>query len=295
MTAKNGSGNPGAGSAPVPAKKVTLEDVLGTANFEPYRLASEVAKSYEVVGNHSTFNPNVMGRGLYRALQGIYSEIPNQDDKLELQMMDALQKSLQSGSLTRQSFEATLEHAKSFLGPYLNRIRGTLEDSHYKLMAMGALQNPEMFAALGGKLAAHPSATRAVELGKMLKDIEDELKSNDLSNIGSYFGRLKSKSRIDAYVSEGVKAGKTEAEARAEVTTTLNSGEKAYQALVGGLSQDMKRGHQQLIQKLVANGLYTAAQGIDVGHIKSVMATAAPYDVLALIPRGKNDNGYIEQ
>lgn len=270
-----------------PANKVKLEEVLGTSNFQPYQQGSLLVKNYQRMGTHPTFNPNVLGRGLLNSLQGIYSTIPYQDEKEELQMlMHGLQSALQSNSLTRQGFEDTLEHLKSFFGPYLKTITGSLEDSHYRMMSMHALSDRDNFGEIADKISAHPSATRASELGKMLKEVGDDIKDNKLDKIGTYYSRLASPSAVQAHV----KAGNTEAEA----TKIVESGKKAYQSIVGSLNENMKYAHQRKIQEIVGNGFYRESQKIDIGHIRSTMAAAQPYDVLALIPTGRNAGGYAE-
>ncbi len=267
---------------PLQAPKISLDQVLSSTNFTAYQMVAGIIKNYEQMGNHPSFNPNVVGRGLYNALGEMQADTPNKGDKLELGLLlDALQKNLQNGTLTKQSFEATLEHAKTFLGPYANKLKGNLEESHYKAMVMGVLRNQEMFGGLYATLITHPTATRAARLGNILKEVEDNIKKQDISSISKYYSKLMSPNAVADYV----KSGKTPEEAQ----KIVDSGKKAYESLIGSLDDRMKTEHQKVIQQLVANAFYMETGKIDLGHIKTTMAGALPHDILALMPYGRRN------
>ncbi len=262
-----------------PAKKISLDEVLNSTNFGAYQMASSLVKNYERLGDHPSFNPNLVGAGLYKALQEFQAEISNKDEKLEVGLLlDALQKNLQNNTLTKKSFEDTLEHVKSFLGPYVNKVKGGLEEGHYRTMAMRALQDKEMYGSLYAKIAAHPTAQRAAQLGGLFKEIGEQAKKGDVSTLSTYYQKLASPKTLDDHI----KSGKTPEEAK----TIVDSGKKAYESLVGTLGEDMKAAHQQYIQKLVGNGFYKETQKIDVGHLKTTISGAAPHDILTLMPYG---------
>lgn len=285
------SGNRAGSAAPVAPsisnapKKASLEQVISSTNFPVYQRAAAVVKNYQQIGDTPEFNPNTLGKVLYGALSEMIAEVPNKEERQDVAMLlDVLQRHLQNNTLTREGFEATLQHTKAFMNHYAQKIKRSLEDGHYKTMALGVLQNKEVFSGLYSQLSAHPTAARASQLGSMLKDIEEAMKKNDLSGLSSYYQKLMTPNAVSDYVG----AGKTAEQANAIVA----SGGKAYQSLVNSLSEGMKAEHQAFIHKLVGQGYYQAAQRIDLGHIKNVIGNADPADLLALIPQGRQSAGY---
>ncbi|MCL5101219.1 MAG: hypothetical protein M1348_01240 [Candidatus Parvarchaeota archaeon] len=275
-----------AASTPVAkSSKASLDHLLSSTNFPVYQRAAAVIKNYQQIMNTSDFNPNALGKVLYSALGEMVAEAPNKDERQDITiLMDALQRNLQNNSLTKEAFEATVEHARSFMTPYAQKVKDSLEESHYKNMALGILQNKKMFGDLYSKLSMHPSAARANQFGIMLTDIEGSIKKNDLSNISSYYMKLVSPTAVADYV----KTGKTKEEA----TKIVETGKKAYQALLSSLSDSMKAEHQAFLHKLIGQSYYQAAQKIDVGYIKNVMSSADSADILALIPQERQGMGY---
>ncbi len=277
-----------------PKQEILLEDILNATNFAVYHNAAAIALNYNRTGGHESFNLNAAGKNLYQVLSELVQEIPNKDERMDIAlMMDALQRHITNGSLTKQGFEDALNHAKAFLGPYAKKIKGALKEEHHRAMGVGLFLNSGMYGIALGDLVSkapgldyHTSGARAAELGTMLKELNDKVKSNDASNVDTYYDKLTSKGAVDNYV----KAGKGSEE---DAKAIIESGKKAYQSLVGSLKDDMKHEHQKYITNLLAQTYQREIQKVDYNHLKGLMDKLDPATFMALIPQAKSQ-GYEE-
>ncbi len=280
---------PGVGKASNVAKppaRASLEDLLSASHVAPYLDAAAFLNEYGRLKADEAANGNInyakMGSMLLSSLSDISKSMPAETRHQTEAIIYALNAGIQDGSLNDSALGAVADHVKLLLAPYAEKVKDSLSDGHYRQMAALVFHEKDRFGGLYNTMKTHYAGdpthqgniNNIVGIGLLIGDLESKIKNNSIEGLEGYFEKIAPNAAAGFK-----KAGYKDA----DINSLMDSGKKAYQALVSGLSESKKRDLQAHLYKEVFMPAFNSEMNkLDPNHIKSVINSASPVDLLAL-------------
>ena len=281
--------SPKAGNAPAkpvvqttaPAVKQSLDDLLSHTNSQPYMQLATAMQIYDRHKDKPKFNVNQVGTALYNSLGSIIQQHPGMDRQPEnALLLSNIKKNIDYGTFDNAKVAAVRSHTMKFIAPYWEDVKNALSDGEYKRMAEIAFVRKKDFPNLHNELASHDTAKNAAFFGVMLNQMSEDASARNTSNMLQYYNSMVDNIDLSVYK----KAGFTDAQA----SDLAKSAKDTYTKLVNGMTEQAREAHMKDMMGIASYKFSQHVKNVDVGHIKSKIGAAAPYEGLLLALQSKS-------